>query len=120
MTGILIPAYSILINNKVSTFTEKINMSIYYFLLGFIFVYPLVSIALGRTDKKRNCEKKFFKKSEIESLSQYYLNFFMSTSLGITDSILPFFAITTFILSAMLLNSFMQNNSHLSLKTLSC
>lgn len=119
MTGLLLPSFSLFFHNKLVNFPEKINMLMYYLLLGLMLLFPFLYIS--RNYRRKSCGKRFLlKSSDIETLSQYLLNMCMSVTLGIRTSPIPFLATTFILLSILLLLSFGEGRPALACGSTSC
>ena len=114
--GLLIPAYTLVFNNKITVFSEKITLLTYYFLLCGVLLFPFLYIS-GIAKKKSKKKGSLLKSSDIETLSQYALNVCMSVTLGIRNTPVPFMLTSFLILSAILIYSFMEGNSNKSCVT---
>lgn len=119
MTGLLLPSFSLFFQNKLSNFSEKINMLMYYLLLGLILLFPFLYIS-RHYKKKSHTKRALLKSSDIETLSQYFLNMCMSVTLGIRTSPIPFLATTFIVLSALLVLSLSEGQSALTCGSITC
>lgn len=95
-------------------------MLLYYLLLGLILIFPFLYIARVSGQKTKH-KKRLLKGSDIETLTQYFLNMCLSVTLGIQTSPLPFIITTFVVVSLLLVYSFIEGDSevscgHLSMK----
>lgn len=114
MTGLLLPSFSLIFRHRLSNFSEKITMLVYYLLLGLVILFPFFYISRN----KRNTKKAILKASEIETLSQYFLNMCMSVTLGIRTTQVPFLATTFVVLSFLLVYSLAEGSSSLTCRSM--
>ena len=98
--SLLLPAYTVLLDNKINMFSEKIALFLYYFLLCAVLLFPFIYVS-GITKRKSKKKGSLLKSSDVETLSQYLLNLCMSLTLGIRSSPIPFL-ITSFIVLSVL------------------
>jgi hypothetical protein len=112
MPGLLLPAYSLLLDRPTRNSSEKIGIVFYHCLLCVILLFPFVYLTVTRKNNKKNCN--LLRSSDVETLSQYGLNLCMSVTLGIRDSPLPFLITGFVVLSALLVYSFMEGSANIS------
>ena len=114
MSGLLLPAYSLVLDNRLGSLTEKLCMMLYYILLGLILLFPFLYIARISTEYRDKGKKKLLRSGDIETLSQYFLNMCLSLTLGIQKSPIPFIVTTFIVLSLFLIYSLIQGGEQVN------
>ena len=64
MPGLLLPAYSIVFDNRTGLFSEKMGVLLYYCLLGVILMFPFIYIS-GIAKRKNKKKGSVLKSSDI-------------------------------------------------------